>query len=153
MNRPIIDQFLKALPELVYKTETCWFWIGGATSTRYGVFKHKYAHRLSYEAFKGVEPGKMLVLHRCDNPQCINPDHLFLGTKSDNAFDYFAKGGGSGQSFKTMCQKGHPYDEQNTYIRPNGGRTCKECNRTLNRDRARDKAKKEFEQELQEVCT
>lgn len=57
----------------------------------YGRFGSKYAHRVAYALTYGVEPEEMDVLHRCDNPPCIRPDHLFLGTAVTNAEDMVAK--------------------------------------------------------------
>lgn len=77
----------------------CWEWHGGRKPTGYGRLwhegKHCYVHRLSFELFVGPI-GDLHVLHRCDNPPCCNPEHLFLGTHADNMTDRDAKGRASG---------------------------------------------------------
>lgn len=75
----------------------CWLWMGHATTLGYGMLKNdngkrQYAHRISYFLHYGKSPGMAHVLHKCDNPPCVNPEHLFLGTQSDNMRDMAAKG-------------------------------------------------------------
>lgn len=78
----------------VQKTETCWNWTG-AKRKGYGVIKIDKksiaTHRLSYVMHKGQIPKGLLVCHSCDNPSCVNPDHLFLGDYSDNMLDAIDK--------------------------------------------------------------
>ena len=79
----------------VTKTPGCWLWRAGKDRDGYGLFrfdgKQKRAHRLAYAVLVGP-PGKALVCHKCDNPPCVRPTHLFLGTNGDNIRDAVAKG-------------------------------------------------------------
>lgn len=90
-RRSVDDRFW----EHVYETEGCWMWTG-PLSHGYGWLGigtlHKLAHRLSWELHYGPIPEGLGVLHRCDNPPCVRPDHLFLGTFEDNMNDKLAKG-------------------------------------------------------------
>lgn len=74
----------------------CWIWTGCINHRGYGRFLFKgrnhLAHRFAFVAYGGAEPGTLNVLHRCDNPPCVNPDHMFLGTDRDNAIDMAKKG-------------------------------------------------------------
>ena len=74
----------------------CWLWEKGVGSTGYGhIFyqgKMLKAHRVSWELHRGLILKDMCVLHKCDVPSCVNPDHLFLGTHKDNKRDSMKKG-------------------------------------------------------------
>ena len=94
---PIEERFFKK----VNKTKECWFWIGQLNFHGYGVihlYPNQYndkkilAHRLSYKIHKGEIPKDMCVRHSCDIRNCVNPNHLWIGTKSDNHKDMWAKG-------------------------------------------------------------
>lgn len=82
----------------VKKTEKCWIWLGAKNSKGYGVVRlHRkrancFSHRISYEMHKGIIPTGKLVLHTCDNPSCVNPEHLWLGTPLQNSSDMRSKG-------------------------------------------------------------
>ena len=79
----------------VEKTADCWLWTAGVTSG-YGQIHLKrvlhLAHRLSWQIHFGEIPKGMCVLHKCDNKICVNPEHLWLGTKADNNADMLNKG-------------------------------------------------------------
>lgn len=85
----------------------CWIWKLKPDIWGYGVFcldsKRIKAHRYSYVLKFGNIPEGMKVCHKCDNPICVNPNHLFLGTNSDNMLDMFAKGRG----FNVGFTRGH----------------------------------------------
>lgn len=74
----------------------CWLWTGALKPEGYGTFnfqkKWYRAHRLAWELEIGPIPDGLCVLHKCDVPSCVNPDHLFLGTKADNTADMCRKG-------------------------------------------------------------
>jgi hypothetical protein len=84
------------LAKVIKSPEGCWQWAGGIYPSGYGSFwidgQTRRANRVSYELFKGAIPEGLFVLHECDNPPCVNPDHLFLGTPLDNMQDKCAKG-------------------------------------------------------------
>lgn len=105
-----------------------------------GIKRNVRAPRVALEWKLGRKllPGEQ-ALHRCDNPGCVNPDHLFVGTGLDNMRDKIAKGRMTGpcatNKLKTHCFKGHPYDEVNTGRRY-GKRFCRECHRVRSRETA-----------------
>lgn len=76
--------------------DECWPWMGGRLPKGYGHFTFRRkaikAHRLSYFINTGIDPNESIVCHKCDNPPCCNPGHLFAGTHKSNAEDRSAKG-------------------------------------------------------------
>lgn len=92
-RRPLRERFLE---KFVVSETGCWEWTGLKGKWGYGTIGYDrrtcLAHRIAYELFKDPIPQGLLVLHRCDNPGCVNPDHLFLGTNDDNMRDMAAKG-------------------------------------------------------------
>lgn len=100
---PLDSHAIKRFFEKVNKTAGCWIWTASTVRAGYGQFGVLYgigdtrirlAHRVSWVIHNGQIPPGMYVLHKCDNPPCVNPEHLFLGTLADNNHDRDAKGRG-----------------------------------------------------------
>lgn len=94
------------------------------------------AHRVAYWLTTGEWPADHVVRHTCDNPPCVNPAHLLLGTHSDNTQDKMDRGRQpvNANSLKTACKRDHPYTPENTGINGStGARYCRECKRAWNR--------------------
>lgn len=100
LSNEAIDRFLSRIE----KSDGCWMWKGllqpPALPLRYGIFCFNngdyMAHRISWQIHNGPIPEGLCVLHHCDVPACVRPDHLFLGTRADNNADKFAKGRAGG---------------------------------------------------------
>jgi hypothetical protein len=92
-RRPLKERF----DEKVGRGSGCWLWTAARDPNGYGRIngdrrnRGVLAHRLSYQLYRGPIPPGMYVLHRCDNPSCVRPGHLFLGTQADNVADMNAK--------------------------------------------------------------
>ena len=123
----------------VEKTETCWNWIGGDNGVGYGVFfydgRRGYAHRFSYEFHVGEIPPGLHIDHLCRNTRCVNPEHLEAVTQRENTLrgeTPWARVVRTGR-----CQRGHAYDEANTWFDKFGKRHCRHCHRDNARARYR----------------
>lgn len=95
----------------------CWEWLGRRSKEGYGRFwrngKEETAHREAYRRFVGPIPEGLCVLLTCDNPPCVRPEHLWVGTRTDNNKDRVTKAR-NGESYRaqaTHCLHGHLYDE------------------------------------------
>ena len=122
----------------------CWEWQAGKFTTGYGQFgldkKQRTAHRVSYELANGPIPDGLLVRHACDNPGCVNPAHLLLGTHKDNTWDMILRGRSTlrpnpgRRPRKTHCKRGHELVYENLRVK-NGVRVrgCKLCANMVNK--------------------
>ena len=132
MSRKLtISEIKERFNSKIIKTVTgCWEWQGyrWLNYGRCNLLGEKLTHRVSFMIHLGPIPTNAFVCHKCDNPPCINPNHLFLGNNQDNMRDCSSKGRCKNHnSYKTHCQKGHKFTEMSTYINPKNQRICKVC--------------------------
>ena len=143
----------RLMGKIEVQSNGCWHWMGHITKKGYGKIilygsTNALVHRVSYEVNVGPIPEGKQIDHKCHKPaecdggntclhrRCINPDHLEPATNAENC----SKERSSSRQdeallymrSKTECQRGHPFDEQNTYWR-NGNRACRICKRASSR--------------------
>jgi hypothetical protein len=125
----------------------CWEWQGTRNEHGYGGVsvegKWRKAHQVAWELTHGERPPGVGVLHTCDNPPCVNPAHLFLGTQAENVQDMIAKGRAARGSDKprqrhtrTHCPQGHAYEGDNILVDGAGYWRCRACLRARRRKQA-----------------
>lgn len=104
-NMPIMDDLQERFWSRVKTGPGCWVWTGHRNDRGYGVALRKgvrlRAHRLAWTFTRGPVPRGKMVLHTCDNPPCVRPSHLFIGTNQDNIDDMVAKG----RSYRNRASK------------------------------------------------
>lgn len=148
---PTIERLIaRTVPE---PNTGCLLWLGFVNENGYGMLyvagRNRLAHRTLFALSNGPIPDDICVLHRCDTPICVNPEHLFLGTQADNVRDKVRKGrmwgwrktfsrkGQRGRAHVTQCQRGHARTLENSPKSRQWKWECMACKR--DRDRARNK--------------
>jgi hypothetical protein len=147
---PAEERFWAFVP---VRGDGCWEWSGSVTEKGYGQFgdgrrpNNVRAHRFSWELANGPIPDGRIVLHSCDNPPCVNPAHLRLGSDAENTADMIAKGRAAWQKnpsppriklvkpqplARTHCRRGHEYTPDSTGWNSRG-RHCRSCKRATSR--------------------
>jgi len=136
------------LGKLTPRASGCMEWSGTRTDRGYGVVRIRHrqwrAHRLAWTAFNGPIPNGLFVCHKCDNPPCCNPEHLFVGTPQDNVTDAVKKGRHAGwprTKRKELCRRKLHDMEASGYRHSDGPRRCRECRNETRRIPANTKPK------------
>lgn len=121
----------------------CWPWKAGRNPADYGVFYDKGKKHIAHRWLLGEIRGEHLSwpgergCHKCDNPPCCNPAHLYIGDALSNTADAMERSGYDWT--RTHCPAGHEYTPENTYMHPTSGKRCRSCSRT--QDEAARRAK------------
>lgn len=143
-ERKRLDAIRRLVTRATATESGCWIYTGSQNENGYGTFyldgATLNASRAAWQLFVGP-PGDLFVCHHCDNPPCINPDHLFLGTNRENQLDSSSKGRNIMQRHPelspllrriremTCCKRGHPFTPENLAPRKDGRRQCLKCKR------------------------
>ena len=131
MSRPFRDpeeRFWEKVRKPRRYVAECWEWLAYKHHIGHGTFwdgaKKVYAHRFAYEMLVGPIPTHLEIDHLCRNPGCVNPRHMEAVTHKTNVLRGNSLNAQNAR--RTECQRGHPFDEENTYF-VQGGRRCRAC--------------------------
>lgn len=125
----------RVIPEIWDRIEVdpdsgCWNWTGWRNRNGYAIFRNvRISRHLLTVASGPPGPGRIYALHSCDNPPCVNPEHLRWGTPQDNVDDMFARGRSAlgSRSTETHCRNGHSWAESGFFITSKGEKVCSTC--------------------------
>jgi len=141
-----MDIIIRFLKKIQIKDNGCWEWIASKSWKGYGQIgnneKIVYAHRFIFEYYYGSICPDLQIDHLCRNRACVNPLHLQQVSQTENQHRGFGPCGINWR--KINCKYGHEFTQENTYIRPNGNRSCNKCN-VIKQQKLRDKIKSEPE--------
>ena len=139
------DAHTRFMNKVIVDSRTwCAIWIGAVDKDGYPIYRYSptkqgRGHRFSYEQCKGPIPKGSQIDHLCRNRACVNAAHLEIVSPKENTLRGYGPAGNNAR--KIECINHHPFSKENTRVRPNGGRDCKQCKReVLRRSRARRKA-------------
>lgn len=139
-KRPSTPPHVRVLARSIAGTNGCIIFTGATTPTGYGRVRvvdesgqkrTAQAHRVVYEAAVGPIPDGLVIDHLCRTRACVNHFHLEAVTQRENVLR--GDSGGWRGGLAPRCQSGHEYTDENTYLRPGGGRQCQECKRRYSR--------------------
>lgn len=131
----------------ILSKEECWYWAGSQKSSGYGIIKvedrYEPAHRVIYEALVGEIPESLEPDHLCENPICINPEHIEPVTHAENIKRHFKR------NYAEVCRNGHPKSKYTSWVKDKRSPTgksfqCRECHR-INREARRERILQESE--------
>lgn len=136
-ERPTAPRFVDDFWEQVEKTHEwgCWLWNGSTNHQGYGQWRKQLAHREAWRRVNGAIEGDLFILHICDRHGCVNPKHLYLGTREQNAIDAVARGRVHSPR-KEYCPKGHLKAGDNLVVvqtREWLSYRCRQCENERNR--------------------
>lgn len=141
MKIALSDKTLSTFRSRIVKTNFCWLWTGATDRKNYGRIllpdtgKLIFAHRLSLLLHKKISNTPLIACHKCDNPLCVRPSHLYFGTHRQNMQDAskrcrFPKKRAGYARRITFCKRGHLFTDENTYTWKNQ-RRCISCRKII----------------------